>query len=186
MDRGRKRSTGPLLISSLGTRSYCVCSGGSSNLNTVTTLLMILALAATRAQSETQELMFVQLQKGFALCLVLPFPHCCPLTCCVHSAMVRCLCTAHQAVVCPLPTFPRTSDGFLLATAQCVQRLKPLKGLLPTLSTELCFLLEAAPCPIAHQDSAAPLQHSSCTACCFGWMKSCTLVLGWEVRAVEW
>jgi len=48
-----KRSTGPLLISSLGTRSYCVCSGGSSNLNTVTALLMVLALADSTAKPGT-------------------------------------------------------------------------------------------------------------------------------------
>jgi len=110
MDRDRKHSTGPLLICSSGTRSYCVCGDGSSNLNTVTTVLMVLALAATRAQPETQELMSVQPQKGFALCLVLPFPQCCALSCCVHGAMVRCLSTAHQAMVCPLPTFPGTSN----------------------------------------------------------------------------
>ena len=48
-----KCSTGPLLISCLGTRSYCVCGGGSSNLNIVTALLMVLALADSRAQPAT-------------------------------------------------------------------------------------------------------------------------------------
>lgn len=44
-----------LLISSLGTRSYWVCTGGSSNLNTVTALLMVLALTESRAQPGTQQ-----------------------------------------------------------------------------------------------------------------------------------
>lgn len=48
-----KCSVGPLLISSSGTRSYCICGGGSSNLNTVTALLMVLALADLRAQPGT-------------------------------------------------------------------------------------------------------------------------------------
>lgn len=50
-----KRSSGPLLISSSGTRSYCVCGGGSSNLNTVTALLMVLALGDSTAKPGTWE-----------------------------------------------------------------------------------------------------------------------------------
>lgn len=41
---------GPLLFSSSGMRSYCVCGSGSSNLNTVTALLMVLALTNSRAR----------------------------------------------------------------------------------------------------------------------------------------
>lgn len=50
-----KCSLGLLLISSSGTGSYCVCTGGSSNLNTVIALLMVLALADSRAQPGTQQ-----------------------------------------------------------------------------------------------------------------------------------
>lgn len=50
-----KCSLGLLLISSLGTGNYCVCTGGSSNLNAVTALLMVLALADSRAQPGTQQ-----------------------------------------------------------------------------------------------------------------------------------
>lgn len=48
-----KCSMGPLLIGSSGLRSYCVCGGGSSNLNTVTALLMVLALTDLRARPGT-------------------------------------------------------------------------------------------------------------------------------------
>lgn len=48
-----KCSVGPWLISSPGTSSYCVCGGGSSNLNTVTALLMVLALADSTAKPRT-------------------------------------------------------------------------------------------------------------------------------------
>lgn len=50
-----KCSPGLLLISSLDTGNYCVCTGGRSNLNAVTALLMVLACADSRAQPGTQQ-----------------------------------------------------------------------------------------------------------------------------------
>lgn len=74
---------GPLLISSSGMRSYCVCGSGSSNLNTVTALLMVLALTDSRARPAIWEHRWLCSPRRASICM-----SCCPcLAVCPHKLL---------------------------------------------------------------------------------------------------
>lgn len=93
-----KCSLGPLLISSLGTRIIVSVIGGSSNLNTVTALLMVLALTDSRAQPGTQQQECGAQQEplNFSPCSVPAMP-------CFQPGMVclGCPVLAHQGRIPP-------------------------------------------------------------------------------------